>query len=35
MEDGSSNQVDGATIPTKLAIMIRKLLGVATIDVYF
>jgi hypothetical protein len=35
MEDGSSNQVDGARIPTKLAIMIRKLLGVATIDVYF
>lgn len=35
MEDGSSNQVDGAIIPTKLAIMIRKLLGVASIDVYF
>lgn len=35
MTDGSIVKVKGSSIPTELAIQIRKLLGVETIDVYF
>jgi len=35
MEDGSTVEVEGSSIPTETAIQIRKLLGVATIDAYF
>jgi hypothetical protein len=35
MTDGSTVEVEGATIPTETAIKIRKMLGVETIDVYF
>jgi hypothetical protein len=35
MEDGSTAEVDGSSVPTELAIQIRKMLGVDSIDVYF
>lgn len=35
MEDKSTVEVDGSTIPTETAVQIRKLLGVKSIDVYF
>mmetsp|Transcript_5902 Transcript_5902/g.12930 ORF Transcript_5902/g.12930 Transcript_5902/m.12930 type:complete len:1251 (+) Transcript_5902:52-3804(+) len=35
MEDGSTVDVEGSSIPTKTAIQIRKLLGVKSIDAYF
>ncbi len=35
MEDGSTAEVDGSSIPTELAIQIRKMLGVESIEVYF
>ena len=35
MDDGSTVEVEGSSIPTDTAIMIRKLLGVESIDVYF
>mmetsp|Transcript_24971 Transcript_24971/g.50213 ORF Transcript_24971/g.50213 Transcript_24971/m.50213 type:complete len:115 (+) Transcript_24971:1-345(+) len=35
MTDGSTVEVEGASIPTDTAIQIRKLLGVESIDVYY
>lgn len=35
MEDGSTVEVEGSSIPTETAVQIRKLLGVNSIDVYF
>ena len=35
MEDGSTVEVEGSSIPTETAVQIRKLLGVKSIDVYF
>mmetsp|Transcript_14919 Transcript_14919/g.27164 ORF Transcript_14919/g.27164 Transcript_14919/m.27164 type:complete len:1254 (-) Transcript_14919:191-3952(-) len=35
MEDGSTVEVEGSSIPSKTAIQIRKLLGVKSIDAYF
>lgn len=35
MSDGSDVEVEGSNIPTKTAVQIRKLLGVASIDVYY
>jgi hypothetical protein len=35
MDDGSTAEVDGASIPNELAIQIRKMLGVESIDAYF
>mmetsp|Transcript_38017 Transcript_38017/g.81207 ORF Transcript_38017/g.81207 Transcript_38017/m.81207 type:complete len:1244 (+) Transcript_38017:325-4056(+) len=35
MEDGTSVEVDGPTVPTETAVQIRKLLGVESIDVYY
>ncbi|KAL7537680.1 hypothetical protein ACHAWF_005870, partial [Thalassiosira exigua] len=35
MEDGSTVEVEGSSIPTATAIQIRKLLGVESIDAYF
>ena len=35
MEDGSTVEVEGSSIPTETAVQIRKLLGVESIDVYF
>jgi len=35
MDDGSTVEVEGSTVPTETAVQIRKLVGVDTIDVYF
>ena len=35
MEDGSTVEVEGSSIPTETAVQIRKLLGVKSIDAYF
>eukprot|EP00581_Thalassiosira_minuscula_P007586 CAMPEP_0183703066 /NCGR_PEP_ID=MMETSP0737-20130205/952_1 /TAXON_ID=385413 /ORGANISM="Thalassiosira miniscula, Strain CCMP1093" /LENGTH=1253 /DNA_ID=CAMNT_0025929769 /DNA_START=223 /DNA_END=3984 /DNA_ORIENTATION=- len=35
MEDGSTVDVEGSSIPTETAVQIRKLLGVESIDVYY
>ena len=35
MDDGSTVEVEGSSIPTETAVQIRKLLGVESIDVYF
>ena len=35
MDDGSTAEVDGASIPNELAIQIRKMLGVESMDVFF
>jgi len=34
-DDGSIVEVDGSTIPTELAVKIRKVYGIASIDAYF
>ena len=35
MEDGSTVEVEGSSVPTETAILIRKLLGADSIDVYY